>query len=172
MQDFSSHAREPGADLLQGRFQGRVAFGNLIRLGLSQAAQQGWQQMIWCDLDFDDWPLGEREVVDSLRAWARPGRRLTMLACNYDGIVRRQARFATWRQRFSHLVDCRVIETNTAGLRPSGLWSPSWVVERVDQDLSVGFAGSDLPRRLIFKERLNERLLRSTPGFAATTLGL
>ncbi len=160
------------SELAEGRFEGRHAFGDLLRNAFAHAAAQGWREMIWCDPDFDDWPLGERSVIAPLQAWARSGRKLTMLARHYDGIVRRHARFVSWRQTFSHLVECRVAGTGPADVLPSALWSPDWVLERLDLEHSTGFAGSETLRRVALRERLQERLLKSTPGFAATTLGL
>lgn len=155
-----------------GRFSGRSEFADLVRAALSAAAAQGWHEMIWCDDDFDDWPLGERAVIDSLHGWARTGRKLTLVARRYDGVVRRHARFVTWRQSFSHLIDCRASRSATGDPLPSALWSPHWVFERLDLAHSTGVAGSEAARRVALKERLGELLSHSTPAFAATTLGL
>jgi hypothetical protein len=51
-------------------------------------------------------------------------------------------------------------------------WSPAWAFERLDLVHSTGVAGSEAVRRLALKERLAEKLLRSSPAFAATTLGI
>ena len=160
------------AALLEGPFSGRSEFASLIRAALSTAGAQGWREMIWCDDDFDDWPLGELAVIESLQRWARTGGKLTLLARNYDGIVRRHARFVSWRQTFSHLVECRASRSGPADLLPSALWSPAWVFERLDQTHCKGIAGSQAARRVALKERLGERLLHSAPAFSATTLGL
>ena len=166
------HTPGQAGNLLEGRFEGRSEFGDLVRDAFGQAAAQGWREMIWCDTDFDDWPLGERSVVSALQAWAHTGRKLTMLAKKYDPIIRRHARFVAWRQTFSHLVECRVTGGGAADVLPSALWSPGWVFERLDVERCSGFAGSETIRRVALKERLQERLLKSAPGFAATTLGL
>ena len=79
--------------LLEGRFGGRTEFAELIRQAFVAASLQGWNEIILCDPDFDDWPLGERVVAQALNDWSRSGRKLTMLARNYDGITRRHARF-------------------------------------------------------------------------------
>jgi hypothetical protein len=158
--------------LPEGRFAGRDEFAELIRHALQVAAGAGWREMIWCDADFDDWPLGERAVIDSLQAWSHSGRKLTVLAQRYDGIVRRHARFVTWRQHYSHLVECRASARGPADALPSALWSPGWAFERLDQTHSSGFSGSEPGRRVGLREKLGERLLKSTPAFAATTLGL
>jgi hypothetical protein len=78
---------QPGP-LLEGRFEGRADFIQLVRDALGVAAQAGWRELILSDASFYDWPLGERAVIDSLNAWARGGRQLTLLAKNYDEVVR------------------------------------------------------------------------------------
>ncbi|MDB5930153.1 MAG: hypothetical protein JWR60_1860 [Polaromonas sp.] len=169
---------EPGAPaavpapLLEGRFDGRNEFSELIRQALTTAAAQGWREIILCDPDFEDWPLGVRAVVQALNDWSRRGGKLTMLARNYDTVLRRHARFVTWRQTWSHAVECRKSARLSADSLPSALWSPGWMFERLDLARSTGVAGSEARRRLFLKERLSERLLGSSPAFPATILGL
>jgi hypothetical protein len=158
--------------LLQGRFAGRVEFSNLIRHAFTVAAEQGWRNIILCDPTFEDWPLGERSVAEALNRWSKSGRQLTMLAQSYDEVIRRHARFVTWRRTWSHVVECRGLSSAGIGDLPSALWSPEWVFERLDLAHSTGIAGAEARRRVGLKERLNEKLLRSTPAFAATTLGI
>lgn len=165
----------PGAApeaLWQGRFSGRVAFAELIRQAFAVAAAQGWREIVVCDPDFSDWPLGERVVAESLNHWARSGRKFTMLANHYNELPRRHARFVTWRKTWSHLIECRATSAAPANALPSALWSAAWVAERLDIERCVGVAGSETSRRVALKERLNERLLHSSPAFSATTLGL
>lgn len=156
-------------DLLQGRFEGRVAFAALVRAAFAAAAAQGWREIILCDADFGDWPLGERAVTQSLNDWSASGRKLTMLAENYDDVICRHARFVTWRRTWSHIVECR---GHSAGDLPSIFWSAGWGFERLDLVHSNGVAGSEPDRRVALRERLSEKLLRSSPAFPASTLGL
>ena len=93
--------------LLEGRFEGRADFIQLVRDALGVAAQAGWRELILSDASFYDWPLGERAVIDSLNAWARGGRQLTLLAKNYDEVVRRHPRFVAWRTTWGHIIQCR-----------------------------------------------------------------
>ena len=158
--------------LLEGRFGGRTEFAELIRQAFVAASLQGWNEIILCDPDFDDWPLGERVVAQALNDWSRSGRKLTMLARNYDGITRRHARFVTWRRVWSHIVECRASGSGPVDVLPSALWTSGWAFERLDLVRSSGIAGSEIARRFALKERLNERLLKSVPAFAARTLGL
>ena len=158
--------------LPEGRFSGRDAFADLIRLALATAAAQGWREIILCDPDFEDWPLGERAVAQALNDWSKTGRKLTMLAENYDALARRHARFVTWRRSWAHIVECHEAQAAQPDSLASALWSPGWVVERLDLPRCSGIAGSEAARRVALKERLNEVLLHSSPAFPASTLGL
>ena len=160
------------AELREGRFSGPGEFAALVRDALATAAAQGWQELLLCDTDFNDWPLGERAVAQSLNDWARAGRKFTMLAVSYDVVSRRHARFVNWRRTWSHLVDCRVCGAGHKDDLPSVLWSPVWAIHRLDPARSSGFSSNNAGRRTASRERLSEHLLKSSPGFPATTLGL
>ena len=160
------------ADLPHGRFNGPTAFAELVRRSLAMAAQQGWREIILSDSGFEDWPLGEQAVAQSLNDWARSGRKLTMLARNYDEVLRRHARFVTWRRTWAHVVECRANSALSADDFPSALWSPGWVFQRLDLTRCTGISGAEAARRVALKERLDECLRRSSPAFAATTLGI
>ena len=158
--------------LPDGRFSGRSEFAELVRQAMAAAAAQGWREMIWCDPDFGDWPLGERAVAQALNDWATSGRKLTLLAEQYDTVLVRHARFVTWRRTWAHVVECRKSGAVSRGCLPSAFWSPAWVFERLDSPRCTGIAGADLARRTALKERLNEHLSASSAGFPATVLGL
>ena len=162
----------PENQLPQGRFEGQKEFAELIRLAFVAAAAQGWREIIICDSTYEDWPLGERAVAQSLHDWARSGRKLTMLAKNYNEVMRRHARFVTWRSNWSHIIECRANTAISQGDMPSALWSPAWVFQRLDRVRSSGYSGEEAARRVALKERLDECLKLSSPAFASTTLGL
>ena len=158
--------------LPSGRFAGREAFVQLVRDALACAAQQGWQEIIVCDATFEDWPLHERAVSESLLAWSKSGRRFVMLASRYDAVSRYQPRFVTWRKTWGHIVDCRVCRHVDAADLPSMLWSPAWALRRLDLLHSTGVCGAEPERRVHIREALGELHLNSGPGFSASTLGL
>ncbi len=164
--------QEHGAELPSGRFAGRVQFQQLVRDALARAAQEGWRELILADPDFADWPLGERAVAESLGAWSASGRRCTLLACRYDELAVRHARFVTWRRAWSHIIEARACGCADPLEFPSAIWSPGWVMQRLDPERCNGYAGAEPERRLLLRENLNEWLARSSPAFAATTLGL
>lgn len=158
--------------LAQGRFEGRTAFQQLVRDALACAVREGWREIILSDADFEDWPLGERAVAESLQAWSATGRRMVLLARGYDEVVRRHARFVTWRRTWSHIIEAYACSSADPVELPSAIWSPGWVMERRDPERCTGWCGSEPQRRLLLRESLNEWLLKSTPSFPATTLGL
>ncbi len=154
------------------RFEGRSDFQQLVRDALAAAAREGWREIILADATFEDWPLYERAVAESLNAWSKTGRKMILLAKNYDDVVRRHARFVTWRRTWSHIVEARACPSADALDLPSAIWSPSWVLERRDLEHSNGFCGSEPERRVLLKQALAEWLQKSTPSFAASTTGL
>ena len=174
MRDVSASSSDaPSHDLPSGRFTSREAFRQMVRDALATAARDGWQEIVVSDANFHDWPLGERSVVESLQAWAHSGRRFTMLACNYDDVIRRHARFVKWRGTWDHIITCRRSPAADPLDIPSMLWSPHWVMHRLDPVRCVGVSGTEPDRRVLLREILNEWLRgKSTPGFPASTLGL
>jgi hypothetical protein len=171
MMEHKTSATAPGS-LLEGRFTGRSEFTDLVRQAFVAAFEQGWREIILCDANFEDWPLGDRAVVQSLNNWSKTGRKMTILAKSYTDLQRRHARFVSWRQTWAHLIECRVSTATAADNMPSALWSPGWFFERLDLQHCTGLAGFEVARRIALRERLKEQLLRSSPGFAASTLGL
>ena len=143
-----------------------------MRDTLALAARDGWREMILCDASFDDWPLGERAVVESLNAWSASGRSCTLLARSYASVGRSHARFVVWRRTWSHIIEARGCAFADPLDLPSAIWSPHWAVHRLDPERSVGMSGPEPERRLLLRERLDEWLSKSAPAFPATTLGL
>lgn len=158
--------------LPEGRFQGREAFAALVRTALAQAAAQGWRELLLCDADFADWPLGEAAVVESLHAWARQGQRMTLLACSYDEVLRRHPRFVRWRTTWEHKITAQRCARADPGDLPSVLSAPTWVLQRLDVARCAGLSGSEPERRVLLHEVVHEWMRRSTPGFPASVLGL
>jgi hypothetical protein len=159
-------------DLPQGRFEGREAFQRLVRDTLACAAAEGWRELILSDPGFVDWPLGERTVAESLQAWSSSGRRCILLARRWDDARRLHARFVGWRQTWSHIIDARACPSADALEVPSAIWSPAFVLHRLDPERCNGVAGAEPDRRLAVRELLQEWLQKSSPAFPASTLGL
>jgi hypothetical protein len=162
----------PQAALPSRRFEGRNDFRQLVRDALATAAREGWREIVLSDPTFEDWPLGERAVAESLQAWSNAGRRMVLLARRYDEVLRQHARFVQWRVTWSHIVTPMACPGADAQELPSGIWSPAWAMERLDLLRSNGYCGNEPERRLLLRERLDEWLGKSAPGFPATVLGL
>jgi hypothetical protein len=158
--------------LLDGAFDGRKAFQQLVRDALAAAAHEGWREIILCDASFEDWPLGERAVVESLTAWSKTGRHLTLFAKSFDALQSTQHRFVTWRGRWSHIIDARAVPSADAQVFLSAIYTPTWVMRRLDPVRCKGVAGVDAHRRVLLREEINDWLTKSSVAFAATTLGL
>ena len=154
------------------RFEGREAFRQLVRDALATAAREGWPEIVLSDASFDQWPLGERAVAESLQAWSKSGRHCVLLAKHYNDVIRMHARFVQWRGKWSHIITAMAVSSADALELPSGIWSPGWVLERRDLERSTGYCGSEPERRVLLRESLNEWLQKATPAFPATTLGL
>lgn len=154
--------------LPEGRLEGHALFVDLIRQALATAAAEGWSRIVLCDLDFADWPLGERDVVDALHAWSARGRTLQLMARDYRDLRERHPRFVQWRVTWSHLVEAHAAQ----GDLPSALWSPGWTMERLDPLRSTFVASHDAARRVALREQLNQWWHKGTPAFPASTLGL
>lgn len=167
-----SETSPSAAGLPSRRFEGREDFRQLVRDALACAAREGWREIILSDATFEDWPLGERAVAESLQAWSHSGRRMLLLARKYDAVVRQHARFVRWRGTWSHIITATACPTADPLELPSALWSPHWTMERRDIERCNGYCGSEPDRRVAVRERLAEWLLKSTPAFPATTLGL
>ena len=161
-----------GTPLPEGRFEGREAFRQLVRDALATAAREGWREIVLADANFEEWPLGERAVAESLQAWSASGRSMLLLARRYDTVVRQHARFVQWRGTWSHIITAMGCPSADALELPSAIWSPRWVLERRDLERSVGYCGSEPERRVALRELLDAWRQKATPAFPATTLGL
>ncbi len=155
-----------------GRFAGRLAFVQLVRDGLALAVEQGWRELVFCDPDFADWPLHERQTLEALNAWSRSGRQFRMYATQYDSLIRRHARFVTWRRTWGHIIDCRVCHQIDPVNFPTALWSPHWALQCLDPVRRTGVSGSEPDRLVQMREMLDALHQASSPGLPSTTLGL
>ena len=158
--------------LPEGRFAGRLAFADTIRLALQHAACERWPVLVLCDADFADWPLGERAVIETLNAWAGSGRLLRLLARDFAPLRQQHPRFVQWRTTWAHQVEAQAWARAAAGDLPSALWTPGWALERLDVLRCTGVCSADPARRTALRERIDNAWSRSSPSFAASTLGL
>ncbi|QPF74420.1 hypothetical protein G8A07_16830 [Roseateles sp. DAIF2] len=90
--------------LEEGIITGREAYQQTLREALQLAATQGCRELWAMDADFAAWPLGEPEVLATLKQWALPHRKLRLLAAQYDDLRRLHPRFVDWRRSWDHVV--------------------------------------------------------------------
>lgn len=162
----------PSLSLPTGRLEGREVFADLVRQALAVAAQEAWPAMVLSDTDFTDWPLGERAVIESLQVWARQGREIRFLARDFGPLRLAHPRLVAWRTTWSHRVQAQAMPSASGSELPSAIWSPGWMLERLDPVRCTLIVSTDARRRTGLRERLDACWHKGSPSFAATTLGL
>ena len=165
-------AAPPAPVLPEGRLTGRTAFLDAVRQAVAASASQGWSRILLSDTDFADWPLGEREVIEGLNAWAHRGRTMRLMAREFATLRQMHPRFVQWRTTWGHLIEVHAVPEASDHELPSVIWTPTWTLERLDPLRCVGVTSFDGVRRVDLRERLDAAWQRGGPGFAATVLGL
>lgn len=145
-----------------------------LRHAFAEAARVGCRELWLCDVDYADWPLSERAVIESLSQWAYSHRRLTMFAGTFDEFARRHARWIDWRRQWSHVVDCRAMDDEIESNQiPTLLLAPGIVTLRVFDKLHYrGSVSQDPADAIRCRELVDELFQHSSEGFPSTTLGL
>jgi hypothetical protein len=171
----ASASPEPSADRepVWGAITSRGEFHRALQAALSHVAKVGCRHLWWCDADFADWPLNDPALIVSLSAWAQSHRRLTLMATSFETFARRHPRWVTWRQPWSHIVTCRVLEEIEPGTCPTLLLAPDVLVLRLADPLHHrGTVSADLADTVRAREEIDALSQRSAEAFPATTLGL
>jgi hypothetical protein len=151
----------------------RSEFHAALRSALAEAAAVGCRELWLCDDDFADWPLGERQLVDSLSQWAGSHRRLTLIARSFDEVARRHARWNEWRRQWSHIVHCRSNAELESGQMPSVLLASELLsVSLVDPVHYRGRFSHDAADGIRCRELIDAVLQRSEEAYPVTTTGL
>ncbi len=151
----------------------RADFHDAVRSGLATAAEQGASEICLVDPHFEDWPLNDRDVVESLNRWALSRRKLTVFAHDFDDMARRAPRFATWRRQWSHIVQCRCDPDRESGQVPTLLFVPGMIsVRLLDPVRYRGTVSARPADHVECRETIDALLQRSVEAFPPTTLGL
>jgi len=151
----------------------RDEFQAALREALAEAASAGSRELWLSDLDFADWPLGEREVVASFERWAASSRRIMLVANHFDTLARQHPRWVTWRRQWSHIVSCRTNTEIEASDIPTVLIALGTATVRLsDVTHHRGRIARDRGEELRCKELIDAVLQRSEEGFPATSTGL
>jgi hypothetical protein len=151
----------------------RSGFVDAIRASFALAAQGGAREILIVDPSFADWPLNDRDVVDSLAAWVDSRRSLTVFADSFDEIARRQSRFVEWRRQWAHVVHCRSDPELEAEQVPTILLAPgATCVRLLDRVRYRGTLSNRSVDMTECREAIDALLQRSVETFPVTTLGL
>lgn len=164
---------EPGhVPLPVGPFAGRETFRERLRQAIARAARERWRRMVWCDVDFTDWPLGERAVIEELNGWALQRGQLLMMASDYQAVPRFAPLFVRWRQQWSHRVACLALTRLAVSDVPSFLAAPEWCLRRLDPLRSAGACANDAPTLAALTELIASLRATGDVAFPADVLGL
>jgi len=152
----------------------RAGWQAALRWGFETSLQRGARRITCVDAGFETWPLDDPALLQGLTAWLRlPQRRLVLLARQYDEVPRRFPRFTAWRRDFGHAVEPWQAPEELASDLPNLLLDDGTVsVQLVDEMHWRGRAALDARSATLWRERTDVILQRSTPAFAAVTLGL
>ena len=159
-------------------FASRADFERLLIEALCWAAQQECRELHAWDANFVDWPWSDARVLAALTAWARPGRRLHLLALQYDDLARRHPRFVRWRRDYAHCVEARAVEPELRlEAAPESLLllsGPQAVLslKLFERELWRGEVRDDAAHHQRGLEWFDALAQRSEESFAPTTLGL
>jgi len=151
----------------------RSEFHEAIRAGLAQAADADANEICLVDPDFQDWPLNERAVVETLARWAAARRKLLLFAHSFDALPRSAPRFADWRRQWSHIVQCRTDPDLEVQQVPTLMLVPGEIaVQLLDPVRHRGMVSGRASDQVQCREVIDALLQRSVEAFPPTTLGL
>jgi hypothetical protein len=168
--------------LAPGKFEGRTAFVANLRQALMQACAADARDMYCFDESLVDWPWSDAELLAALTTWAKPIRRLHLLAAQFEDLRQRHPRFVRWRGNWGHCV--RALAYTPDALAATGSCGGAlsfFTAAGVEQAPSLSLFDKKLWRSTISTET-NDALQksqwfdalaqRSSESFAVTTLGL
>ena len=151
----------------------RKEFQAAIRSALETAADAGSAEICLVDRDFQEWPLNERAVVETLARWASSRRRFVIYAHSFDEVPRIAPRFTEWRRQWSHIVQCRTDPEIEAQQVPTLLLVPGELALRLLDPVRYRGVLSGRAADLVeAREAVDALLQRSVEAFPPTTLGL
>lgn len=160
---------------LSGRISNWHDFADRVRAAMAMAAAEP-VCITLSDCDFTNWPLGQREVVESFQQWVLGSSReihCQVLSANFEGFARTHPRWVQWRKVWSHRVLCRQAPEDLATSVPTLLVLQDKLALRLSDPLS----GRGLWTRdpAVVRDWLSEIdviLQQSHDALPPTTLGL
>lgn len=155
-------------------FETQSSFAAAVAWAFARATARGTRRIACISPAFAEWPLDSPALHERLAAWLRlPGRRLLLLAVQYEDLARRQPRFARWRADWSHAIDALAVPEDLAPELPTAL------VDDADLSLEVldpahwrGRARLDMRSAHAWRERIDALAQRSEPAWPVRSLGL
>ncbi len=156
--------------------QGQIAVEQALLDELLRACRGGALQICCFAPDFQRWPLSNPAVLDALRQWVAPQRRLRLLAHDYEALARRHPRFVQWRQLYGHAVEARQLsdEGPVDHRRPAALLlgEPPRLWRLLEARQGRAVVESDAGAHGAALEWFDAVSQRSEESFASSTLGL
>lgn len=147
-----------------------IALAHDVLTGLDGASGR---EITLVDVDFSPWPLGDEAVIDALTRWIQlPGRRLRLVGARFDVVAREQARFAAWRQPFSHAVECLTPSDLDPSDIPGLLLLDAGCLELLDRERWQGRWTAERRAWVLQRERVEVLVQRCEPAWPVTVLGL
>ncbi|MCV2370960.1 hypothetical protein [Roseateles oligotrophus] len=170
-------------DALQAsKFEGRAAYVVALQQALTQACAAESRDLYCFDESLADWPWSDADVLAALTAWAKPYRRLHLLAAQYEDLRQHHPRFVRWRGNWGHCMQAWAYTPEAlAAAGTSGGAQSIFVARAAERNLSVSLFDKKIWRGEISldagdaqqKSQWFDALAqRSSESFAVTTLGL
>jgi hypothetical protein len=151
----------------------RADFLAAVRTAIGEAEARGAAEIFIVDPNFNDWPLNEAALVDTLGRWVDSRKRVTVFGHDFEELARHQLRFVAWRRQWSHVVQCRSDPELEAEQVPTLLLVPGVTSVRLLDRVRVrGIASHRAVDLAEGRETVDALLQRSVEAFPATTLGL
>jgi len=158
----------------QQAIDSRSGFADAVHEALDRTVAQRARRMVWADSDFADWPLDDPALLQRLTDWLRlPQRHLVLLACDYELLRRRHARFVACYRTWSHAIAAFApAEDDAAELPCLFLADRTVLVRLLDKVHWRGWISTEPASLRLAREQTDALLQRSESAFALTTLGL
>jgi hypothetical protein len=150
-------------------------FAPAVGWAIRTAITEGARTITAVDIAFgENWPWDDAALRAALAGWLRlPQRRLVLLAAHYDEVPRTHPQFVQWRRDWAHAIAPFVAPEELAHMLPTAVFDDRRVsVVRLDAVQGRGRASLEPRTRLLWHEKVDALLQRSSPGFPVTTLGL
>lgn len=149
-------------------------FEDRFKAAMAMAAAQP-ADITLMDADFNQWPLGQRSVMEAFHQWSLASRssHCRVLAAHFDGFLLRHPLWVTWRTTWSHRVQCFQASQDMASALCPVLILHGTIGLRLNEPVhGAGMWTRDPGRLAEWLSEIDVILQRSEPAMPPTTLGL